>query len=285
MIATRSSSSVVPVARPVQVRRVVRSNRVPNLRRRNHVCPGKSGRRSSPLRDRAAPAPPGVAASTAAVSGDGGNRQHEAGHQQTNFTRPTPSIRPPHRHGRLKLAFACKLRDLRKDGDSKHRGLSRQLEAVNQRDAEGMVACLEPDAEFVPIMAALEGRVYRGEEGVREWIAEMARPLGVLRDLSRALPRPRRPRPRLRALACARTRERRGGRGSARDLARALARRKDRQVAHVHGSRRGARGRGRDRGRAHGFGRHGTLKRSRTFPRSSIARPRKTWCETVIRRR
>jgi ketosteroid isomerase-like protein len=51
--------------------------------------------------------------------------------------------------------------------------LRRFLEAVNRRDAEGMVACLDPDAEFIPIMAALEGRVYRGEQGVRQWLAEI----------------------------------------------------------------------------------------------------------------
>jgi ketosteroid isomerase-like protein len=49
----------------------------------------------------------------------------------------------------------------------------RNLEAVNRRDADGMLACMHPDSEFVPIMAALEGRIYSGEEGVRQWLAEM----------------------------------------------------------------------------------------------------------------
>jgi ketosteroid isomerase-like protein len=48
------------------------------------------------------------------------------------------------------------------------------LEAVNRRDAEAMIACTNADYEFVPIMAALEGRVYRGAEGIRRWIADLA---------------------------------------------------------------------------------------------------------------
>jgi len=47
------------------------------------------------------------------------------------------------------------------------------LEATNRRDAEGMMACMHPNVEFVPIMAALEGRVYRGNDGVRRWLADM----------------------------------------------------------------------------------------------------------------
>jgi ketosteroid isomerase-like protein len=44
---------------------------------------------------------------------------------------------------------------------------------VNRLDAEGMMAVALPDYEFVPIMAALEGRVYNGADGVDQWIAEM----------------------------------------------------------------------------------------------------------------
>jgi ketosteroid isomerase-like protein len=32
-----------------------------------------------------------------------------------------------------------------------------------------------PDVEWVPIMAALEGRVYRGHEGMRQWFADLRR--------------------------------------------------------------------------------------------------------------
>jgi ketosteroid isomerase-like protein len=51
--------------------------------------------------------------------------------------------------------------------------IKRMLDAVNRWDAEGMIAEVQPDYEFSPIMAALEGRIYRGSEGVRRWIADM----------------------------------------------------------------------------------------------------------------
>lgn len=47
------------------------------------------------------------------------------------------------------------------------------LEAVNRLDADAMTEVIQPDYEFIPIMAALEGRVYRGYKGVYEWLAEM----------------------------------------------------------------------------------------------------------------
>jgi ketosteroid isomerase-like protein len=51
--------------------------------------------------------------------------------------------------------------------------IKRMLDAVNRWDAEGMIAEIQPDYEFSPIMAALEGRIYRGPEGVHRWIADM----------------------------------------------------------------------------------------------------------------
>lgn len=48
------------------------------------------------------------------------------------------------------------------------------LEAVNRRDVEGMLATLHRDAEMVPAKAVLEGSVYRGHEGLRRWVEEMA---------------------------------------------------------------------------------------------------------------
>jgi ketosteroid isomerase-like protein len=47
------------------------------------------------------------------------------------------------------------------------------LEAVSRFDADEMIAFIQPDYEFVPIMAALEGRVYRGHKGVYQWFDEM----------------------------------------------------------------------------------------------------------------
>jgi len=49
----------------------------------------------------------------------------------------------------------------------------RHLDAVNRRDADGMIAVVTEDFEFVPIMAALEGHVYRGHDGVRQWLEDM----------------------------------------------------------------------------------------------------------------
>jgi ketosteroid isomerase-like protein len=48
------------------------------------------------------------------------------------------------------------------------------LAALNRRDFAGMVATLQPDAELVPLRAVLEGTVYRGHEGLRRWLADMA---------------------------------------------------------------------------------------------------------------
>jgi ketosteroid isomerase-like protein len=44
------------------------------------------------------------------------------------------------------------------------------LEAFNRRDAEAMIALQHPEAEFVPITAAMEGRVYRRPDEIREFI-------------------------------------------------------------------------------------------------------------------
>ena len=48
------------------------------------------------------------------------------------------------------------------------------LAALNRRDVEGMVATLRPDAELVPLRAVLDGTVYRGHDGLRRWLADMA---------------------------------------------------------------------------------------------------------------
>jgi ketosteroid isomerase-like protein len=47
------------------------------------------------------------------------------------------------------------------------------LEGVNGWDVDAMISGIQPDYEFVPIMATLEGRVYQGAEGVRQWVADM----------------------------------------------------------------------------------------------------------------
>ena len=47
------------------------------------------------------------------------------------------------------------------------------LAAVNRLDADAMISRIQPDYEFVPIMAALEGRTYKGPDGIRAWLADM----------------------------------------------------------------------------------------------------------------
>lgn len=50
------------------------------------------------------------------------------------------------------------------------RGLFR---AFNRRDIAAFLERIDPDVEWVPIMAALEGRVYRGHDGVKQWIEDL----------------------------------------------------------------------------------------------------------------
>jgi uncharacterized protein len=49
----------------------------------------------------------------------------------------------------------------------------RLFPAFNRRDIDALLEPLDPHVEWVPIMAALEGRVYRGHEGVRRWIEDL----------------------------------------------------------------------------------------------------------------
>lgn len=50
--------------------------------------------------------------------------------------------------------------------------LRRLMAAFNERDLEGMAAGLSDDAELYPLRAQLEGKAYRGPEGVREMFAD-----------------------------------------------------------------------------------------------------------------
>ena len=54
----------------------------------------------------------------------------------------------------------------------------RIFEAFNRTFTEGsddLYALLDPDVEWIPVMAILEGRSYHGHEGVRQWIVDMKR--------------------------------------------------------------------------------------------------------------
>jgi ketosteroid isomerase-like protein len=48
-------------------------------------------------------------------------------------------------------------------------------DAFNRRDIPAFLAALDPDVEWIPIMAALEGHVYRGHEAVQRWIEDLFR--------------------------------------------------------------------------------------------------------------
>jgi ketosteroid isomerase-like protein len=48
------------------------------------------------------------------------------------------------------------------------------IAAFNRRDAAGIVASLHPEVELEPLRAVLEGSVYRGHDGARQWLDDMA---------------------------------------------------------------------------------------------------------------
>jgi ketosteroid isomerase-like protein len=45
--------------------------------------------------------------------------------------------------------------------------------ATARRDASKLLEIASPEIEYVPIMAAFEGRVYRGHEGICRWLDEL----------------------------------------------------------------------------------------------------------------
>ncbi len=54
--------------------------------------------------------------------------------------------------------------------------LKRAFDAINRRDAEGLLAELDPEVEWhSAILMAMGGKqtVYRGHEGVREWLRDL----------------------------------------------------------------------------------------------------------------
>jgi ketosteroid isomerase-like protein len=52
--------------------------------------------------------------------------------------------------------------------------VQRLAPAFNRRDLTAFLDLLAPDVEWVPILAVLEGRVYRGHEEIRRWIEDLA---------------------------------------------------------------------------------------------------------------
>jgi ketosteroid isomerase-like protein len=52
--------------------------------------------------------------------------------------------------------------------------VERLAPAFNRRDLPAFLDLLAPEVEWVPLLAVLEGRVYRGHEEVRQWIEDLA---------------------------------------------------------------------------------------------------------------
>ena len=49
----------------------------------------------------------------------------------------------------------------------------RSFAAFNAREVEDLVGLVDPDAEWLPFRAQLEGMVYRGHEGVRKFVRDL----------------------------------------------------------------------------------------------------------------
>jgi ketosteroid isomerase-like protein len=64
-------------------------------------------------------------------------------------------------------------------------GFKRAIEAGNRRDFDAVLEELDPQVEWHPaLLESLEGQptVYRGHEGVREWVREMYEAFGELHN-------------------------------------------------------------------------------------------------------
>ncbi len=55
--------------------------------------------------------------------------------------------------------------------------------AISGEPLEDLYRVLDPDVEWIPIAASLEGSSYRGHEGVRRWIDEMKQVWGDFEPL------------------------------------------------------------------------------------------------------
>jgi ketosteroid isomerase-like protein len=52
--------------------------------------------------------------------------------------------------------------------------IAKGVAAFNSGDIAGMLDPIHPEIEFQPIRAVLDGTVYRGHEGFRRWLEDMA---------------------------------------------------------------------------------------------------------------
>jgi ketosteroid isomerase-like protein len=49
----------------------------------------------------------------------------------------------------------------------------RSTEAFNRRDIEAMIACVDPNVEYYPVLSALAVTVYHGHAGLRSWFGQL----------------------------------------------------------------------------------------------------------------
>ena len=52
--------------------------------------------------------------------------------------------------------------------------------AINRADLDAFLALVDPEVEFMSLIAEAEGQVYRGHAGVRQWWSGVAKSLGGL---------------------------------------------------------------------------------------------------------
>src|SRR4051812_14638117 len=83
---------------------------------------------------------------------------------------PRPLFVLPRRLGKRDTCEAPESHQMaQRDVDLIRQGIT----ALNRRDVDGMLATLHPKVELVPIRAVLDGTVYRGHAGLREWYGDV----------------------------------------------------------------------------------------------------------------
>jgi ketosteroid isomerase-like protein len=65
--------------------------------------------------------------------------------------------------------------------------LQKGYDAVNRGDFDGFLAVLDPEVEFMSLIAEADGRTYRGHAGARDWWDSVSAPLGGLQIEARSM--------------------------------------------------------------------------------------------------
>jgi uncharacterized protein len=78
------------------------------------------------------------------------------------------------RDGRSNLLWRPRLRDTAEAMSRENLEVPRRaIEAYGRGDIPAFLDLLAADVEWIPIMATLEGRVYNGHDGVRQWLDDL----------------------------------------------------------------------------------------------------------------